>query len=69
MGDPSPEKGQGNRHRLQADTTQNRRKVVVYQTFNLGSFRKLRTPVMQVLYSNFRVAVYASSRGECRRVA
>ncbi|MSP02703.1 MAG: glycosyltransferase [Acetobacteraceae bacterium] len=46
MSEPSPDKGRANRHQLQTDTTQNRRKTVIGQTLRNGSFGKLRTVVI-----------------------
>jgi hypothetical protein len=46
MGGPSPEKGRGNRHQLQIDTTKNRRKTVIYQMHILGLLAVNRTAVM-----------------------
>src|SRR5271154_2509650 len=45
MGRPSLEKGRANRHQLQTDTTQNRRKTVIGQMLRSDSFGKLRTVV------------------------
>src|SRR5271156_1835834 len=45
MGRPSLEKGRANRHQLQTDTTQNRRKTVICQMLRSDSFGKLRTVV------------------------
>jgi pyruvate/2-oxoglutarate dehydrogenase complex dihydrolipoamide dehydrogenase (E3) component len=47
MGRPSPEKGRGNRHQLQIDTTENRQKTVMPQALLHSSFRKLRTVVIE----------------------
>src|SRR5277367_3184881 len=54
MGRPSLEKGRANRHQLQTDTTQNRRKTVIGQMLRSDSFGKLRTVVGVMLYSEFR---------------
>src|SRR5208282_2687606 len=62
MGRPSPEKGRGNRHQLQIDTTRNRRKAIIGQTLQSGSFALLRTAVVHrlggalVVYFNFALA-------------
>src|SRR3984957_3323038 len=45
MGDPSSEKGRGNRRHLQIDTTQNRLKTIIGQILQRGSFALLRTGV------------------------
>jgi hypothetical protein len=46
MGGPSPEKGRGDRHQLQIDTTQNRRETLMRQAILCSSFGKLRTGVI-----------------------
>src|SRR5271156_1884565 len=50
MGRPSLEKGRANRHQLQTDTTQNRRKTVIGQMLRSDSFGKLRTVVIIGIY-------------------
>jgi hypothetical protein len=51
MGGPSPEKGRGNRHQLQIDTTKNRRKTAIYQMSILGLLAVNRTAVIITLDS------------------
>jgi hypothetical protein len=51
MGGPSPEKGRGDRHQLQIDTTQNRRETLMRQAVLCSSFGKLRTEVEQRINS------------------
>src|ERR1017187_2796671 len=43
MGGPSPEKGPGNRRQHQVDTTQNRRKTILYQMLPDSLFAVNRT--------------------------
>src|SRR5437870_791850 len=55
MGRSSPEKGRGNRRQLQIDTTENRRKTVISQILQSGSFALLRTAVGQALIREGKV--------------
>src|SRR5271156_292877 len=75
MGRPSLEKGRANRHQLQTDTTQNRRKTVIGQMLRSDSFGKLRTVVGKNTKRFIRPATpiaasascSASSSAACRR--
>jgi hypothetical protein len=53
-GRASPEKGRGNRHQLQIDTTKNRQKTLMGQAFLCSSFGKLRTVVINHDFTDSR---------------
>jgi hypothetical protein len=48
------EKGRGNRRHLQIDTTQNRRKAIIDQRIQRGSFALLRTVVVESCFNFVR---------------
>jgi hypothetical protein len=63
MGGPSPEKGPGNHRQLQVDTTQKRRKTILYQMLPDSLFAVNRT-VMTSAHKAFLVVPAIPEFGE-----